>query len=64
VEFLKNSSEYKPDLDVEFFADNIRGSTVMLEQGYFCICMPEDAHKPSVSEDDAGGIKALIKAET
>lgn len=63
AEFLKNSLEYKSDLDVEFFADNIRGSIVMLEAGYFCICLPEDAHKPSVSGEGAGGVKTLIKAE-
>ena len=63
VEFLKKSAEYKSDLDVEFFADTIKGSSVRLEPGYFCLCLPEDAHKPSISGEGAGGIKTLIKAE-
>jgi YhcH/YjgK/YiaL family protein len=63
VEFLKNSIEYNCGLDVEFFADTVKGSTVIIEPGYFCLCLPQDAHKPSVSGESAGGIKALIKAE-
>lgn len=62
VELLKKPTEYKSDLDVEFFADTVKGSSVMLELGYFCLCMPEDAHKPSIKGDGAGGIKILIKA--
>jgi YhcH/YjgK/YiaL family protein len=60
--YLKNSVEYKADVDVEFFSDGLKGSSVLLESGYFCLCMPEDAHKPSISGDGTYGVKTLIKA--
>jgi len=63
AESLKNSLEYKAEKDVEFFSDIIKGSTVTIEPGYFCICLPQDAHKPSVSGEGAGGIKAVIKTD-
>jgi YhcH/YjgK/YiaL family protein len=62
AEYLKNSIEYKTDADVEFFSDSLKGSPVLLEPGYFCLCMPEDAHKPSISGDGTYGIKTLVKA--
>ena len=44
-----HSIEYVEERDVEFFSDQAAGSSVMVEEGYFVLVMPEDAHKPAIS---------------
>lgn len=60
---LSNPIEYNKEVDVEFFADPAVGSKIILEEGYFALVTPSDAHKPSVLADGVnGGVKAVIKA--
>lgn len=53
------AGEYKPDI---MFLDGEGKGSVILEEGDFLICFPEDAHKPGVSVKDASKMrKALFK---
>ncbi|GHV68661.1 hypothetical protein AGMMS49928_08740 [Spirochaetia bacterium] len=63
VSSLKNSAEYIADTDVEFFSDTTVGSLILVDAGFFVICLPEDAHKPSVKAEGYTGKKTLIKAD-
>ena len=42
------------------------GSRVKVEEGYFCLVMPEDAHKPALAPNDQQrqGRKIVVKVET
>jgi YhcH/YjgK/YiaL family protein len=65
AQHISQSTEYVSERDVEFFADSVQGSRVRVEAGYFCLVMPEDAHKPAMA---IGGIsthgkKCVIKRE-
>lgn len=65
AQHITQSVEYVPERDVEFFADTLPGTRVKVEAGYFCLVMPEDAHKPSMSVNgvQAHGKKCVIKRE-
>lgn len=60
---VTQSVQYVSERDVEFFIDDIKGSRVLLEAGYFCLVMPEDAHKPALApmDDVRHGKKAVVK---
>jgi YhcH/YjgK/YiaL family protein len=61
---LKKPIEYNAELDVEFFSDTSKGTTLVLEEGWFAFLEPFDAHKPSVKADGVdGGVKAVVKAD-
>lgn len=56
--------EYVTERDVAFFADTVSGSSVRIEAGYFCLVMPEDAHKPMLANGDpAPAVKAVFKGD-
>lgn len=61
---ITNSREYVAERDVEFFTDAYVGSRVLVEEGYFCLVMPEDAHKPALAPKDekARERKIVVKA--
>ncbi len=63
AQHVTESTEYVAERDVEFFADDAQGSRVLVEEGYFCLVMPEDAHKPALAPQDAirHGKKAVVK---
>lgn len=63
AQHVAQSTEYVTERDVEFFADAVCGSHVLIEPGYFCLVMPEDAHKPALAPADqvSHGKKAVIK---
>jgi YhcH/YjgK/YiaL family protein len=64
VRKLNSPAEYVAETDVELFADTIAGTELILEEGYFALLEPGDAHKPSVAAKGlAGGVKAVIKAD-
>lgn len=62
---ITSSVEYVAEKDVEFFANLDEGSRILMEEGYFCLVMPEDAHKPALAPGDVSrpGRKAVIKVE-
>lgn len=62
---ITQSREYVKERDVEFFSDAFIGSRVLIEEGYFCLLMPEDAHKPAQAPNDlkASERKIVVKAE-
>jgi biofilm protein TabA len=65
AQHISQSTEYVAERDVEFFADAVQGSRVRVEAGYFCLVMPEDAHKPAMAINGVSthGKKCVIKAE-
>lgn len=65
AQHINQSTEYVPERDVEFFADMVQGSRVRVEAGYFCLVMPEDAHKPAMAIGGVStrGKKCVIKSE-
>ncbi len=66
AQHITESIEYVQERDVEFFADKTVGSRVKVEEGYFCLVMPEDAHKPALAPNDQQhqGRKIVVKVET
>ncbi|MEG0743013.1 MAG: YhcH/YjgK/YiaL family protein [Clostridia bacterium] len=65
AQHITQSQEYVAERDVEFFTDGAEGSLVLVEEGYFALVMPEDAHKPALAPKDEQrkGRKAVIKVE-
>ena len=65
AQHITQSREYVAERDVEFFTDAYVGSRVLVEENYFCLVMPEDAHKPALAIDDqrAKGRKIVVKVE-
>ena len=65
AQHITQSREYVAERDVEFFMDEIVGSRVLVEPGYFCLVMPEDAHKPALAQNDVQkkGRKSVVKVE-
>ena len=65
AQHITQSREYVAERDVEFFMDETVGSRVLVEPGYFCLVMPEDAHKPALAQNDVQkkGRKSVIKVE-
>lgn len=65
AQHVNQSVEYVPERDVEFFSDPVQGSRVKVEAGYFCLVMPEDAHKGMMAVNGltAHGKKCVIKRE-
>lgn len=65
AQHIGQSIEYVPERDVEFFADPVQGSRVRVKAGYFCLVMPEDAHKPAMAINGVSthGKKCVIKSE-
>jgi YhcH/YjgK/YiaL family protein len=64
VDLLSESVGYTEDIDCEFFTDDIVGSDILLEEGWFLLVEPKDAHKPSVKALGVdGGVKIVIKAD-
>ena len=59
------SREYVAERDVEFFTDERVGCRVLVEEGFFCLVMPEDAHKPALAPNDEQrkGRKIVVKVE-
>jgi YhcH/YjgK/YiaL family protein len=61
-EFLKGSTGWISESDVEKFNDEIEGTPVLLEEGYFMIVLPDDAHKPSIKTKlNDGCVKCCFK---
>lgn len=65
AQHITQSREYVTERDVEFFNDTYAGSRVLVEENYFCLVMPEDAHKPALSINNvcAKGRKIVVKVE-
>ena len=61
---ITNSREYVAERDVEFSTDTYVGSRVLVEEGYFCLVMPEYAHKPALAlkDEKAKERKIVVKA--
>ncbi|MCL2058220.1 MAG: YhcH/YjgK/YiaL family protein [Oscillospiraceae bacterium] len=61
---VTQSVEYVAERDVEFFSDTVKGSQVLVEEGYFALVMPEDAHKPAIANGEpAEGVKCVFKGD-
>jgi YhcH/YjgK/YiaL family protein len=58
---LKQSIEYNPDGDFEFFADTVMGTVLHIPAGYFVLYGPEDAHRPSIDVEGCKGKKTGFK---
>ena len=65
AQHVVQSREYVAERDVEFFTDERVGCRVLVEEGFFCLVMPEDAHKPALAPNDEQrkGRKIVVKVE-
>ncbi len=60
LEFVKNSTGYKPD--IEFFTEQTaEASRVALSEGTFAFLSPNDAHKPGIKMTENKIKKAVFK---
>ncbi len=60
IEFAKNSTGYKPD--IEFFTEQTAASTrVALTEGTFAFLTPDDTHKPGIKTGADKIKKAVFK---
>ena len=63
VEFLKVKDPYNETSDIIFYEnDSKEHSNVMVQNNYFCVFFPQDAHKPGLHLSvDQKVRKAVIK---
>ena len=56
----KSSIEYDRERDLEFYDIKSREEFYSLEEGYFQIFYPHDAHKPSIAMDEPTMVKKVV----
>lgn len=62
---LSQSNGYMADNDAELYNDTVCDcGGVLIQPGYFCICLPHDAHAPGLSPNaPTTGRKAVVKVK-
>lgn len=53
-------TDYDESKDIEFFDIEKKDEYLDLDEGYFMILYPQDAHKPSISKDKTSTVKKVV----
>ena len=53
-------TNYDESKDIEFFDIEKKDEYLDLDEGYFMILYPQDAHKPSISKDKTSTVKKVV----
>ncbi len=48
--------------DIEFMDGNVSERVISLNEGEFCVLLPEDAHKPCIMQKSQSNVETVIKA--
>ncbi|MCR3761285.1 YhcH/YjgK/YiaL family protein [Clostridium felsineum] len=60
IENLTVEEAYSKEKDVAFYKDGTFSSKINLDEDYFCIFFPKDAHKPGCTLDKTSQIKKVV----
>ncbi len=56
----KTVIEYDSKKDIEFYDNLVKDNYIVLSKGDFAILYPDDAHKPSISDNEKQTVKKLV----
>lgn len=57
---LTVKTPYNPEKDVTFYTNDVRGTEMVAEGGWYMIFMPWDGHKPKAMNGKPGTVKKVV----
>lgn len=57
---LEPNSEYNVEKDYQFFNDSVKSDALKVEEGYFTVFFPQDAHKPCMKIGKNETVKKVV----